>query len=421
MKKICAGVLLLLSLFFCQNLKAARFWIAAASSNWNNTANWSATSGGGGGASVPGVGDDVNFDGLGIGNCTIDIAVSIKSITVAALYTGTISQGTNSISTVNAASFSGGTFTGGSANITIGTTYTLNGTSFTSTSGILEVDGATAAFTTAGFVHNSGTVRLNSFGGLTLTGFSPTFFILEFVGRANTYTLSGSGDITVLNSLNLTGTQFYNIMTGIIDVKGNINSSNTATGSGGDATININGNSAQIFAGSTTAGAGAIPQLNINTTGTLALVNFPAVSNNFTYTAGTVNAGTSTFCFTHGNVGAYSESQVPYVNSISFPVNTSLLTLTIANTIAATADLTIAGAGNLSLNNGSINVNGNIILTNTGNGGGGSATINIVGAGAENLDRTQQLLLMRAGCRLSISIKRQELFRFWVIFHSLRT
>jgi Secretion system C-terminal sorting domain len=388
MKKICAGVLLILSLFFCQHLQAARFWIAATPSNWNNTANWSITSGGAGGATVPAVGDDVNFDGLGLGNCTIDVNVSIRSIIVATAYTGTIGQGGNTITTVNAASFLGGTFTGGTANITIGTIFTLNGTAFTSTNGILEIDGTSAAFTSAGFIHNSGTVRLNSFNPQALTGISPTFFTLEFVGRANTYTLSGTGDITVLNSLNLTGTQFYNITTGIIDVKGNINSTNTATGSGGDATININGNSAQIFTGSTTAGAGAIPQLNINTTGTLALVNFPAVSNNFTYTAGTVNTGTSTFCFTHGNVGAYSITGTLTLNSISFPVNTSLLTLNIVNTITAAADMTMAGAGNLVLNTGSINVNGNLILTNTGNGGGGSATINIVGAGAENLDGT---------------------------------
>ena len=384
---------LFLSVFISNSLIAAnRFWVGILAGNWNNTLNWSASSGGLGGASVPAVADIAIFDGgslgVNIGNCIINTAVSVSGMTVSAGYTGTISQGANTISVSGAATFGGGTFTGGTANITIGTNFTLNGTAFTSSSGILEVDGATAAFTTAGFVHNSGTVRLNSFGGLTLTGISPTFFILEFVGRANTYTLSGAGDITVLNSLNLTGAQFYNLTTGIIDVKGNINSTNTATGSGGDATININGNVAQTFTGSTTAGAGAIPQLNINTTGTLALVNFPAVSNNFTYTAGTVNAGTSTFCFTHGNVGAYSITGTLTFNSISFPVNTSLLTLTIVNTITATADLTIAGAGNLVLNTGSINVNGNIILTNTGNGGGGSATINIVGAGAENLDGT---------------------------------
>ncbi len=106
----------------------ARFWVAAGASNWNNIANWSAATGGVGGASVPLVGDDVNFDGGGLGSCTIDIPVSIRSITVAALYTGTITQGANSITTVNAASFSGGIFTGGSANITIGANFTLNGT-----------------------------------------------------------------------------------------------------------------------------------------------------------------------------------------------------------------------------------------------------------------------------------------------------
>ena len=130
-KLVITGLLLLLSFLFSQTIFAARFWIAASSSNWNNTANWSATSGGAGGVSVPGAADDVNFDANGLGSCTVDIPVAVKSITVAAGYTGTISQGTNTISTVNAGSFSGGTFTGGSANITIGGTFTLNGTAFT--------------------------------------------------------------------------------------------------------------------------------------------------------------------------------------------------------------------------------------------------------------------------------------------------
>jgi hypothetical protein len=388
MKKVTPGFFLLFSFLFSQQLNAARFWIAASASNWNNIANWSVSSGGAGGASVPLAADDVNFDGGGLGNCTIDIVVSVKTITVAASFTGTISQGLNSITTAAAASFSGGTFTGGTANITIGTIYTLSGTAFTSTSGILEVEGTGAAFTTNTFVHNSGTVRFNGPGVVTITGASPIFFTLEFVGKANTYTISSVGNITVLNNLNLTGTLFFNITTGVIDVKGNINSSNTATGCGGDAIININGNSAQTFTGSTTIGAGAIPQLNINTTGSVTLVNFPAVSNNFTYTAGTVNAGVSTFCFTHGTAGAYSITGSLTFNHIAFPVNTSLMTIIIASSITATGDLTISGAANLVLNTGTININGNINLSNTGASGGGSATINIIGAGNENLDGT---------------------------------
>lgn len=40
---------------------ADRYWVAAAS-NWNDTANWSTTSGGSGGASIPGSSDVAIFD-----------------------------------------------------------------------------------------------------------------------------------------------------------------------------------------------------------------------------------------------------------------------------------------------------------------------------------------------------------------------
>jgi hypothetical protein len=382
-----------LVLFFILSLSngsyAARYWVATLASNWNNTANWSNTSGGAGGFSVPGIADDVNFDNLGIGSCTIDAAVSVRSITVNALYPGTISQGANAISTVNAGSFSGGIFLGGSANITIGGNFTLAGTVFTSTSAVLELDNLSAAFTSGTFLHNNGTVRLNAATGQTISGTSPVFYTLEFVGKGNTYTLSSAGNITVLNSLNTSGSLFYNLATGTIDVKGDITSSNTAAGCGGDALININGTGTQNFTGSTVAGAGALSQLTINkSSGTLNLANFPAVSNNFTYTAGTVNAGTSTFCFAHGNTGSYNITGSVSLGNIEFIVNTSLLTVTVAATLTATGDLTLAGGGNLVINTGNINVNGNLTLTNTGNGGGGSATINIVGTGSQAIDGT---------------------------------
>ena len=306
------------------------------------------------------------------------------------MYIGTINQGANSISTVNAASFSGGTFTGGSANITIGGNFALAGTAFTSTSAVLELDNLTVAFTGGSFSHNNGTVRLNG-SGQTISGTSPVFYTLEFVGKANTYTLSSAGNIVVMNSLKTSGSLFYTLAIGTIDVKGDINSNNTATGCGGDAIININGTGTQNFNGSTVAGAGALPQLTINkTSGSLNLTNFPAVSNNFTYTAGTINAGTSTFCFTHGTIGSYNITGTLSLNNIEFTVNTSLLTATIpaATTLTAMGDLIIAGAGNLLVNTGNINVNGNLLLTNTGNGGGGSATINIVGTGSESIDGT---------------------------------
>src|SRR5271167_4454823 len=115
-------------LFFSFSLQlqaASRYWVGTLPGNWSSTLNWSASSGGLGGSSVPAAGDNVFFDGgagpffLANGNCTIDVAVNITSITVSAGYGGTISQGANTIAVSAAASFGGGTFTGGSANITI--------------------------------------------------------------------------------------------------------------------------------------------------------------------------------------------------------------------------------------------------------------------------------------------------------------
>ena len=257
---------------------ANRYWVGSVLSNWNNVLNWSTTSGGLPGASVPGSSDAVIFDIGGPANCSIDATINIASITVLAGYAGTISQNANTISIGGAATFSGGSFIGGSANVTIAGTFILSGSPFTSTSAMLEIRGD-AAFTSGSFAHNNGTVRFNGNSSQTISGISPTFFTLEFVGKGNTYTLSSSGNITVLNDLVTSGSLFYNLAMGTIDVKGDINSGNTATGSGGDAMININGTGTQNFNGGTTAGAGALPQVTINkASGILNLTGFPAVS-----------------------------------------------------------------------------------------------------------------------------------------------
>jgi hypothetical protein len=373
---------------------ANRYWVGAGS-NWNNASNWSASSGGAGGAGVPVAADAVIFDNGGVGNCSIDVAVSIASLTVGSGYTGTISQGANTISVSTTASFSGGVFTGGTANIGVTGAFTLSGSAFTSTSGVLTLRD-NAAFTSGSFVHNNGTVRFNSSVlTQTVSGTSPTLYTLEFVGTARDYTLASTGNITVLHNLNTSGTLFYNLVGGVIDVKGDINISNTASGCGGTTQININGTVAQNFTGSTTAGAGALPQVTINmASGTLSLFNFPAVSNGFTYTAGTVAAGTSTFCFTHGNSGAYSITGTVTLNSIEIIMNNSLTIITIAptTTLTANADLTITGSGGVVLNTGNIEVKGNILLTNTANNGGGTTSINITGTGTQTLDGTALIL-----------------------------
>src|SRR5450432_4265756 len=392
---------LFISLFFSNNSFAAnRFWVSVLPGNWNNTTNWSASSGGLGGASVPVVADIAVFDGGGlgidIGNCTINTAVSVTGITVSSGYIGTIIQGANAMAISGPASFGGGIFSGGSSNITVTGVFTLSATAFTSTSGDLELRD-NAAFTGGSFVHNSGTVRFNCTNNAaeTISGISPAFYQMEFVGINRGYTISSTGNISVANNLIFSGGGFYTLNTGVIDVKGDINVTNTSTGCGGDAMININGTIVQNFNGNTIAGTGALPQLTINkTAGSLNLANFPGISNNFTYTAGTVNAGTSTFCFNHGSVAAYSITGTLSLAGIEFSMNTSLSTLTLAagTTLTATANLTITGTGGVLINSGNINVNGNIILAGTSTGGGGTTTINIVGTGPETIDGTALII-----------------------------
>jgi hypothetical protein len=72
---------------------ADRYWVASSAGNWNSSANWSETSGGAGGATVPESGDSAFFDAGGSGNCTIAVNVAVDRITVAAAYTGVVVQG----------------------------------------------------------------------------------------------------------------------------------------------------------------------------------------------------------------------------------------------------------------------------------------------------------------------------------------
>jgi hypothetical protein len=383
---LCLVFILSLSL---QTQAANRFWISATPSNWNNTANWSNVSGGAGGFSVPAAGDAVTFNNVRRGNCTIDVAVNISSLTVNAGYTGIISQGAHPIIITTNATFSAGQFLGGSSNITITGSFTLSGTNFTSTSAILEIDGD-PAFTSGVFTHNNGTVKFNATGTTNITGTSPTFFTLEFVGNGFNYNINSTGNIGVTNSLNLSGASTYNLNTGAIDVTGNILITNTAAGDGGTASVNILGTGTQNFTGATTAGLGALPILTINkTSGTLNLFNFPASANTFTYTTGTVNAGTSTYCFTDGTAGNYTISGSIILQNFEFiAITNRTFTIPAATTLTALGDFTMAGTNRITINTGNININGNIFLKNTFATGGGTAILHILGAGNQTMDGT---------------------------------
>jgi hypothetical protein len=91
---------------------AARFWVGGTGT-WSaiNLLNWSATSGGTGGATVPSTGDSVTFDAnSGTGTVTLNYNPVVQTLNISA-YTGTLAFGTQNI-TLNltaANQFNGGT------------------------------------------------------------------------------------------------------------------------------------------------------------------------------------------------------------------------------------------------------------------------------------------------------------------------
>ena len=115
---------------------ANRYWVASTASNWNNTANWSTTSGGAGGASVPGSSDDVIFDSNGSGSCNVDSDVDVLSFNFGG-YTGTFSASSYTFSVANDMNASGWTaiIDLGSSSWTVGGNYSMRFISGSSTAG----------------------------------------------------------------------------------------------------------------------------------------------------------------------------------------------------------------------------------------------------------------------------------------------
>lgn len=70
---------------------ASRYWVGGTG-NWNVSGNWASSSGGSGGAGVPGSSDDAIFDSSsGTGTCTVNVAVDIVNLTCTG-FTGTLDQ-----------------------------------------------------------------------------------------------------------------------------------------------------------------------------------------------------------------------------------------------------------------------------------------------------------------------------------------
>lgn len=216
---------------------AARFFVnGGVDNNWGTTGNWSATSGGAGGETVPGSSDDVTFDASSP-NCTINASARAALSLTCTNYTNTLT-------------FSQ-TLTVAAGNITLG-----SGMSFAGASALIK--------------STAGTWTSN---GVAVT--VPVTF-----GGNVTHTLADNWDVD--GTLTVGGSTTQTINGNTISVGGNLVVNGT----------NVQGTTAILFDGTGTwSGTGnliASGGIVINTAGTLTFGADIRCGGSLTYTAGTV-------------------------------------------------------------------------------------------------------------------------------------
>jgi hypothetical protein len=223
---------------------AARFWVGGTG-NWDstNTANWSATSGGAGGASVPTSVDTPQFDGnSGTGTVTFtNSGVTVGAVTFASTATGiTLDLGAaftcSSVFTLGAGTLNTNNynFTASSISSSSSNTRSISlGSSTVSLSGTSPV-----IFTTStNLTFNAGTSQINATtGSPAFAGGGLTFYNVTF-----TSTNLGTPSITGANTFNnLTFTGRTSVGIGKISIAANQTVSGTLTfNAGGNATMRL--------------------------------------------------------------------------------------------------------------------------------------------------------------------------------------
>ncbi len=344
-----------LSLVHSQSTVAAtRTWTGlGVTNNWNDAANWS-------GGLIPGAGDVASFDGTSSKNAIMNVAVNVGGVSIAG-YGGTITQAAGIAATVGATGWTqaGGTFVGGTAAFTVNGPYQLTSGSYTTTGGTMSVTGA---FTVSGgtFSAPAGTVSFSG-AAATLTVSTPDTF--NNVTFASTKSIAAGTTMTVTGSLSLSSGNLNG--TGTLAAQGPISQASTFTG--GTATLLINGTANQTLTGTATLTNGGLPPLVINKpSGTLTLTGTIRTANNWTYTAGTLDASAATLVFAGGTIsGSHT------LGTVHFRATT---------TLAAGTVLTVSGP--LTLTAGSLNGPGSLTALgdiNQALGYGGGTAVLLIG------------------------------------------
>ncbi|MET0299128.1 MAG: hypothetical protein ABW036_05185, partial [Flavitalea sp.] len=168
---------------------------------WNNAANWSLTSGGPGGASVPGAGNTAIFDGAAAGNgsCQVDIPVSVQGVALRGNFSGNIDlQNAAMHIGSGGVSMATGGVTGNTSNLDVAGDVIITGGAFKSSSGLMSVTG-NIQVSGANLNMNKGTLQFNGSSNQNFSSTSTTYIHRLVVTNPTTITLGS--DLPVLDSL----------------------------------------------------------------------------------------------------------------------------------------------------------------------------------------------------------------------------
>ncbi len=181
----------------------------------------------------------------------------------------------------------------------------------------------------------------------------------------STWNINSGDTLTVLGTLTLSSVGQSSINSGTISAKGSINA--LSAYDTGTATLLINGTGDQTFTGNATVTAGQLPNININkASGTLALAGTIRTERSWTYTAGTIDAGTSTLVFRASGVpgtitGSHSLYNVTFTNRA--PIY-AIYNIASGTTLTTLGTLTFEGSGaGATLATGTLAAQGDVTMT----------------------------------------------------------
>ena len=337
MKNLCrilkATLLIAISsvvLFSAQTAWAAAIvWEGDVDNDWSTDGNWA-------GGTAPGTGDVATFDGTGDVNCTIDANINVGGIDINSGYTQTITQATGVEVLLGASGYdqADGNFVGGNSWFSINGTWTLSGGVITSTSGIMDIEGAFTHTAGGTFNHNNGSVYADGNSATWDVDSSETFYNLTIKKNG---TLAFSGD-----TINVLGTLIFD------------------NGIANNGTLNAQGN-VSVLMGADAGGSALLNFTHPSANQTFDLNVDGDASDNLDVVISVNKAGGSVILASDLNMDAASQD------------------LTITAGILATAGNTLSATGGTFSNNGTLRILGNetINLTNDTNSG----TVEYVGNG----------------------------------------